>query len=175
MLGLLMSVCLHAAAVDSVTKEMKESMLVTLEQPAPDFTCQTTDGISFTLSANKGKVVLLYFFADSAPFSLTAMSYMEKEIHQTLSKRSDFAILGLARGHTREEVVKMGGENRLTFPLGADPKQECYKRYFTKFVPRTVVVRKNGTIAYIESGYKEFTSIFQLMSVLQKELEASAP
>ncbi len=178
MCGLLMSLCLtgsHSHAKEGVDKEMQEATLVAVGQAAPDFTCQTTNSIPFTLSANKGKVVVLYFFAESVPFSLTEMKYLESEIYKPLGKRSDFAILGLARGHTREETVKLGGENQVTFPQAADPKQECYKRYFTKFVPRLVVVRKNGTIAYIESGYKELTSISLLQAVLEKELAVSAP
>ncbi|WP_395718921.1 peroxiredoxin family protein [Prosthecobacter sp.] len=165
----------HCATADDLSQEVKAATLVSLYGKAPDFTCRTTDGREFQLSAMRGKVVLLYFFASSVPFSLTEMRYIEKEVFEKLRQRDDFAILGVARGHTREETVVMGGQNKLTFPLAADPKQELYGRYFTKFVPRTVVVRKNGTIAYLASGSKEYESIVQLQTVLARELAATVP
>lgn len=156
-------------------KEIAASTLVRKDETAPDFTCRTTDGKPFTLSAFKGKVVVLYFF-DRLPMAcMTEMKYIEKEIFQDLKKRDDFTILGIGRRLTREDVVKAGGDNKLTFPLAADPKQEIYARYFTKFVPRKIVVRKDGTIAHLSSGYQEYDGIVKLQAVLERELRSPAP
>lgn len=155
---------------DDVDQEVRSATLVSLYEKAPDFTCQTTDGREFKLSAMRGKVVLLYFFASSVPFSFTEMRYLETEVLQKVGKRDDFAILCIARGHMRDEVVKMAGEKKLTLPMAADPAQECYGRYFSKFVPRTVVVRKDGTIAFLASGYREYEGIVALQAVLAREL-----
>jgi peroxiredoxin len=145
------------------------------DETAPDFTCRTTDGKPFTLSALKGKVVVLYFF-DRLPMAcMTEMKYIEKEIFQDLQKRDDFTILGIGRNLTREDVVKAGGDNKLTFPLAADPKQEIYARYFTKFVPRKIVVRKDGTIAHLSSGYEEYDGIVKLQAVLERLAGAALP
>ena len=144
--------------------------MIQLEHPAPDFACQTTDGKTLSLAALKGKVVVLYFFATSVPSCLVEMKYLEKEVFQPLRQRTDFQLIAIGRGHSREEVVKVGGENKLNFPLVADPQRENYHRYFTKFVPRTVVVRKNGTIAYLSNGTHEFDGIVKLQAVLTREL-----
>ena len=50
-----------------------------------------------------------------------------------------------------------------------------YGLYFSKFVPRTVVVRKNGSIAYLANGYHEFEGISRLQAVLAEELAVKAP
>ena len=154
-------------AVEDVDLELKKSTLVEVGQMAPDFTTTTTDGRTFTLSASKGKVVVLYFFSTSVGACITEMRYFEKEIFQKLLNRDDFQLIAIGRGHSREELVRIGGENKITFPLVPDPEQELYQRYFSKFVPRTVVVRKDGSIAYLASGYREFAGITDLQAALQ--------
>ena len=156
----------------SINAQIAGATLVKEGQQAPDFSCVMLDGRSFELSAQKGKVVLLYFFASSAPFSITEMKYLESEVFQKLREREDFVMLGIGRGHQRDEVVKIGGENKLTFPLVQDTKEEIYRSYFSKFVPRTVVVRRDGTIAILSHGYKEYEGIVKLQAALEKELSA---
>lgn len=154
-------------AVEDVDQEVKKSTLVEAGQMAPDFTTATTDGRTIRLSALKGKVVVLYFFSTSVGACITELQYLEKEIFQKLLNRNDFQLIAIGRGHSREELVRIGGENKLTFPLVPDPKQELYKRYFSKFVPRTVVMRKDGGIAYLASGSRESAGIEDLQAALQ--------
>jgi peroxiredoxin len=162
---------LSANAADHLEEDVKAATLVRKDQAAPDFTCRTTDNREIKLSALKGKVVLLYFFSTkSVPASVFEMKYLEKEIFQKLQKRDDFQLLAIGRGHTREELVKIGGENKLTFPLVPDEKEEICRHYFNKFVPRKVVLRRDGTIAYLASGYAEFDGIVNLQQVIAREL-----
>jgi peroxiredoxin len=154
-------------AVEDVDQEVKKSTLVEVGQMAPDFTTTTTDGRTITLSALKGKAVVLYFFSTSVGASITELQYLEKEIFQKLLNRNDFQLIAIGRGHSREELVRIGGENKITFPLVPDPNQELYQRYFSKFVPRTVVVRKDGGIAYLASGSRESKGIEDLQAALQ--------
>jgi peroxiredoxin len=170
LLPLLLTCAANAPAEEELDKQVAAATLVEQFQAAPDFTCKTTDGRDFTLSAQKGKVLLLYFFSTSNAASITEMRYLEKEIHQKLKGRGDFQIIAIGRGHEREELVKLAGERQYTFSFVPDPKQEIYGRYFARFVPRKVVVRRDGTIAYLASGYKEFEGILQLQELLAREL-----
>ncbi len=162
-------------APETVDKNVAAATLVSKYQEAPDFSCQTTDGIKFNLAALKGKVVVLYFFSASVGASIIEMKDMEAEIFQKLRGREDFEMIAIGRGHSREELVKIGGENKLTFPLVADPKRELYGRYFKNYVPRTMVVRKDGTIGYLASGYDELKSLPRLQAVLTSELAVKTP
>jgi peroxiredoxin len=173
-LPFLLACAASTSAKDDLSKDLDKKVaaatLVEQFQAAPDFTCKTTDGRDFTLSAQKGKVVLLYFFSTSNAACITEMRYLETEIHQKLKGRGDFQIIAIGRGHEREELVKLAGERHYTFSFVPDPKQEIYGRYFARFVPRKVVVRRDGTIAYLASGYKEFEGILQLQELLAREL-----
>lgn len=164
--ALMLTVC-PIFAVEDVNQEVKKNTLVEVGQMAPDFTCKTTDSRTITLSALKGKAVVLYFFSTSVGACITEMQYLEKEIFQKLLNRNDFQLIAIGRGHSREELVRIGGENKITFSLVPDPKQEVYQRYFSKFVPQTVVVRKDGGIAYLASGSRESAGIADLQAALQ--------
>lgn len=161
---------MSARADDSLDSQVAQATLARTGALAPDFTCQATDGREITLSAQKGKVVALYFFSTSVKASITEMRRLEKEVFQKLRARDDFQLIAIGRGHAREDLVKLGGENQLTFPLVADPLAEVYGRYFTKFVPRMVVVGRDGTIASLTSGYLEFEGILRLQRTLDLEL-----
>lgn len=171
---LLAIACLASAAIaadgDALDREIRASTLIQAGDTAPDFSCKTTDGHAFTLSAQKGKVVLLYFFASSVPFCYPEMRYIEKEIVEKLAKREDFTVLCLGRGHNREELVKIGGENKLRLPMAADEQKEIYSKMFTKFVPRTVIIGKDGRVVHTAAGSKEFEGIVKLQEAIAREL-----
>ncbi|MGV3661859.1 MAG: peroxiredoxin family protein [Prosthecobacter sp.] len=154
---------------DSFDAEVRQAALVGKGQPAPDFACKVTDGSPFTLSASKGKVTVLFFFSDTGA-SASEMRYLESEIVQYLRHRDDFQLVGIGRGCSREKLVKMGGENKLTFPLVADEDAGIFGRYFTKFVPRTVVVGRDGIIAHMTSGHK-YAGVIALRQVVESELK----
>lgn len=161
-------------ATDELDQEIQASTLVRKGEPAPDFSFEDITGRRSTLAGLKGKVVLLYFFSASNPSSLADLRYLESEIFQKLRDKEGFHMLAIGRGYQREELVKLSGENKLTFPLVADPGQTIYHRYFTKFVPRTVVVRTDGTLAYQTSG-SGYEKVLQLQSVLAQELTFKKP
>jgi len=158
---------LEAADVD---REVKAATLHSVGDMAPDFTCRLTDGREFKLSAHRGKVVLLYFFGKIPGACVTEMGYIEKAIVKKLGDRDDFAVLAVGNRLEREEVVNLAGQNKITLLMAADPQAEVFKRYFLKYVPRVVVVRKDGSIAYQRSGYKELEGILELQEVVSREL-----
>lgn len=162
-------------AADGMDQKIKEATLIQKDKPAPDFTCRTTDGRNVTLSELKGKVVVIYFFSMSNQTSLTEMKYLEKEVFQRLRERGDFQMIAVGRDHGREELVRLSGDMRYSFPMVPDAHREIFHRYFTSFVPRTVVVRKNGTVGYLATGYHEFDGIVKVQAILAKELAAPAP
>jgi len=171
--GLTLTVC-PIFAVENVDQEIQAATLVQKGEPAADFTCVDITGRQHTLSKLKGKVVVLYFFSASNPASLVDLGYLESEIFQKLRDKEGFQMLAIGRDYEREELVKLSGERKLTFPLVADPEQSLYRRYFMKYVPRTVVVRADGTIAYQTSG-ADYEKILQLQKVLAHELTFKGP
>lgn len=153
-----------------LTRQLKQTTLVRQFEPAPEFTCRATDGRNFSLAGLKGKVVVLYFFSTSVGACVTELQRLEEEIVAKVKNRNDFLLLAVGRGHSREELVNLAGVNKLTFPLIADTDQAIYMRFYTRFIPRLVVIRKDGVVASLMDGYRDFEGIPSLQAVLTREL-----
>src|SRR5690606_12850496 len=82
---------------------------------APDFTLPTADGTPITLSAFRGRRVVLYFYPkDSTPGCTTEAC--EFQDHLARFKRRGVVVLGVAPGTLRSKA-KFAATNQLTFPL----------------------------------------------------------
>lgn len=173
-LSLLVALPLNAQPA-RLGEQIAAATLVKTGQPAPSFECRTTDGRAFSLTQMRGKVVLLYFFSSTTPFALTQMRYMEQMIQAKIGKREDFMILAVARGMDREQTVRAGGENGLSFALAADPLQEVSSLYFTKFVPRALVIDRGGAISWMTTGSHEFDGVLVMQEEVARALARSAP
>ena len=42
-----------------------------------------------------------------------------------------------------------------TFPVGLDSDQSIYRKYASNYVPRSVVIDRNGKVVYAIAGYDE--------------------
>ncbi len=163
------------AQTKNLTEQIASATLVQEGKPAPAFECRTTDGRAFSLTGMRGKVVLLYFFSSSTPFAFTQMKYIEQLIQAKIGRREDFMILGIARGMAREDVVRMGGENGLTFALAADPQNTVSGLYFTKFVPRALVINRAGNISWMTTGSREYDGVLMMQEEIARALSSNAP
>jgi peroxiredoxin len=147
-----------------------KSTLVKVGDNAPDFTCQTLSGDEFSLSMQKGKVVLVNFFATWCGPCLAELPHVEKEVFRKYGDRKDFALIVIGREHTAQELDKFKKEKGLSFPMAADPKRGIYSKYAKEYIPRNFVVGKDGKIKWVSVGYSE--SDFQkLIRKIEDELE----
>jgi hypothetical protein len=54
--------------------------------------------------------------------------------------------------------------------MAADPDQSIYHRFFSKFVPRKVLIAKDGSIAFQMSGSNDFEGPLKLQLAINEEL-----
>ncbi len=123
---------------------------------APDFTCSDQAGKQQWLSALRGKVVLVNFWA-------TWCSPCREELPslQALQKKfpsNDLVILALSVDDSWGPINRFMAQNQFTIPVYADFDKKISSRYGTVMYPETYVVDKQGRVAYKVVGAIDWTS-----------------
>lgn len=146
----------------------EETTLTRVGQPAPDFTVTTLDGELFSLSKQRGRVVVLNFFATWCSPCREELPHLEEEVWLRF-EGDDFSLVVLGREHTTDELMAFVDETEFSFPIAPDPDRAAYARYAEMYIPRTVVVGPDGSILFQSSGF-ERSDFDHMVEIIEQEL-----
>jgi len=123
---------------------------------APNFALKDLDGKTQRLSAYKGKVVLVNFWATWCPPCRREMPSMER-LYQKL-KGEPFMVLAIDQNESFDLVFAFTGQldPSPTFPLLLDEKAKTPPQWGVKGLPTSFIVDKQGRVAYRAVGGREF-------------------
>lgn len=145
-----------------------KSTRVHVGDEAPGFEVTTLDGAKFSLAEQRGKVVLVNFFATWCGPCLQELPVVEKEVWQKY-RGSKFALIALGREHTNDEVKPFQKKHGFTFPIAGDVKRGVYSRYAEAYIPRSVLIDPRGKVIAHVVGYNK-AEFDQLLALLAAEL-----
>jgi peroxiredoxin len=137
----------------------------------PAVSVQETSGGAFSLASEKGKVVVVNFWATWCGPCQLEMPRLEKEIWEKYKSSPDFAMVAIAREQTKETVSDFQQHHPFTFPLAYDPHRSTYALFADSGIPRTYVVDRSGKIVYQSVGYVP-EGIVSLDKAIQNALAA---
>lgn len=89
-----------------------------------------------------GKPLIILFFSNSC--CVDELEKIEELIGS--SKKNTFNVLGINVGDDRKEVVLLGKERKLSFPLAYDPILSSKHRYRLMAIPTVFVIGADGKI-----------------------------
>ena len=139
--------------------------------PAPGIELKTVAGDTAKLSDQKGKVVLLTFFASWCPPCNAEAPKMEKEIWQKYRERG-LSVFGVDTAE-REEPEKMAkqfvAEHGTTYPTLLDLEGDVAEAYRVEALPTIVLIDRTGTVRYIQAGFNEAEVVKQLETLLAEK------
>jgi len=126
-------------------------------QCAPDFTLQSVDGKTYSLSKYRGKVVLLNFWATWCKPCIVEMPSMQKAYGQL--KKNGVEILAVSIDTNENEIKQFLDQQiqqHLSFPIFFDSGKKVSSTYGTFQVPETFVIDKTGRITDKVIGIREW-------------------
>lgn len=109
---------------------------------APAFSTVMADGRRLSLSALRGKVVLLTFWATWCPPCRDEMAVFER-LHRDLGT-SGLVVVGVNAREDPEPIVDYARANNLSFALAVDPDGKVGAAYGVVALPTTFVIARNG-------------------------------
>ena len=131
--------------------------LVKVGDMAPDFTLKYTDGSEFTLSQQRGKVVMLQFTASWCGICRNEMPHIESEIWQKHKDNPNFVLAGVDREETKEVVESYTSKIGTTYPMLLDDKADVFASYALREsgITRNVLIDKDGRIVMLTRKFVE--------------------
>ena len=149
-----------ASTVSTTTQDTivyEHEYLVKVGDIAPDFTLSYTDGTPFSLSALRGKVIMLQFTASWCGICRGEMPHIESRIWQPHKENPDFVLVGVDREETREVVEKYTAQLGTTYPMLLDEKGDVFAQYALRKsgITRNVLIDRDGRIVKLTRRFVE--------------------
>jgi len=136
-------------------------------QPLDDFTIQALGGSTKRLSDQKGKIVLLNFWATWCPPCRAEMPALEKLWGK--SKDKAFTIMGVSVGEKPATVKDFIGSQGYSYPIYLDPDGSLGTAFGASSIPTTYILDKTGAAIAGKIGGASYDSaeareIFSLLA-----------
>lgn len=121
-----------------------------IAKKAPDIVTQRLDGTEWRLEDQRGKVVLIDFWATWCVPCVAAMPRM-KEVYEKYKSRQDFAMVGICLDKDRDAPVKFCEEHQILWPQLFEENRGWANgvavAFQTQAIPSVCIIDKKGVVA----------------------------
>lgn len=125
-------------------------------QKAPDFTLKDLSGKSVSLSSQKGKVVILVFWASWCPPCKEELRSLNKLYN--MYKGRGLVVLAVSSDRSLSNVTDFIAQNQVNFDVLFDDKLSVSRDLYKAFmVPTTFVIDRRGIIFKKHFGEQDWT------------------
>jgi thiol-disulfide isomerase/thioredoxin len=126
--------------------------------PAPDFTLRSLDGVALSLSGQRGKAVVLNFWATWCIPCRTEMPAIERLYQRHKDQGLEVVAINL-------DVLSTAGveaflkEVKVTFPIVLDPEWSTARVYRVLGLPTTYLIDRGGDVVVRETGARDWDDL----------------
>jgi peroxiredoxin len=118
---------------------------------APDFTLRTMSGPNMRLAEQRGRVVMVNFWATWCGPCRQEMPQLDR-LYQKY-KSSGFMLLGVNVDDDTRKAADVAGKLGVSFPVLLDTDKAVSKLYDLSTMPSTVLIDRDGKVRYVHRGY----------------------
>jgi len=132
---------------------------------APDFTLTSLSGENIRLAEQRGKIVIVTFWASWCSPCRIELPHFQK-LQQDLDE-DKVSVLAVSADSRLKDVSTFSKELSLTVPMFFDPGLDVNQLYRVRAMPTTFIIDSSGVIRNIHMGFKE-----SVLPLYEKELRA---
>ncbi len=145
MRGGLAALLLTAAATAGANIAVKSS--------APDFTLPATSGSNLRLAEQRGRVVMVNFWATWCAPCRVEMPHLNRLYDKY--RASGFELLGVNIDDNPRTAADLATKLGLRFPVLLDTDKKVSRLYDLSAMPSTVLIDRDGRVRYVHRGYRD--------------------
>ena len=149
--------------------DVKATTLSVVGQEVPPFSFQTTEGTNYSTEKLEGKIVLLNFFATWCPSCMKEMPALQEKVWEEYKGNDEFFMVSLGREHNMKEMKEFKAEKGYDFHFAPDTARAIYGQFAEKYIPRNVLIDREGKIIYQCAGYKK-EDFQQMLELIEQKL-----
>jgi len=127
------------------------SSAIAPQAAAPDFTLHAMGGSNLRLKEQRGRVVMVNFWATWCGPCRQEMPQLDR-LYQKY-KASGFVLLGVNVDDDARKAGDVAAKLGITFPVLLDTDKAVSKLYDLSTMPSTVIIDRDGKVRYLHRGY----------------------
>jgi peroxiredoxin len=129
------------------------SAKVATDAAAPDFTLRQIDGPNLRLAEQRGRVVMVNFWATWCGPCRVELPHLAR-LHEKY-RGAGFVLLGVNIDDDPNAAKALAGKLGLKFPVLLDAGKTVVATYDLNAMPATVLIDRDGRVRHLHRGYKD--------------------
>jgi thiol-disulfide isomerase/thioredoxin len=126
---------------------------VTPSAGAPDFTLPSLDGPNLRLQEQRGRVVMINFWASWCGPCRVEMPHLARLYEKY--RGSGFTVLAVNIDESPQKAASLATQLGMRFPVLLDTDKKVSRLYDLSTMPSTVLVDRDGRVRYLHRGYRD--------------------
>jgi thiol-disulfide isomerase/thioredoxin len=126
---------------------------VTPSASAPDFTLPSLGGPNLRLQEQRGRVVMINFWASWCGPCRVEMPHLARLYEKY--RGSGFTVLAVNIDESPQKAASLATQLGMRFPVLLDTDKKVSRLYDLSTMPSTVLVDRDGRVRYVHRGYRD--------------------
>jgi len=151
-----------ASCAEPATQDLPKDPNTLKGKPAPGFALQQLGGNKVSLADDKGKVVLIDFWASYCAPCIAAFPHLQALANDPKRAEAGLKVYAINSQEAEKDVKELLVDHPLKAPILLDLDGKISDAYLSENLPLTIVVGRDGNVSsvfYGSSGEKTFEQI----------------